>query len=241
MDKVITSVTPEDLASRVNSLQYIIYNMIDNTVKTTMIVRVVKVNGDRIDVQNVIQDLDNDGEPIDNFIIPSVRYLKWQYGKNCLDAVPEVGDVGLLLVSKQDTSGLVKNGKSIVQSGGIFNLGDGLYIGGLPGMNEPPTQFLQFRNDVIQLTGTGSITIKSTGDSGSIIVKAKTVNVDATDTTITSTNATVTATNTTLDSQNIKLGGASASKKIALDGDPVKSGATVVGNIVASSVTTSAL
>ena len=45
----------------------------------------------------------------------------------------------------------------------------------------------------------------------------------------------------TIDSANIKLGGDGASKKIALDGDPVKSGATVVGNIVASSATTSSL
>ena len=219
MTKVTTSLTAEDLASRVNSLQYIIYNMIDNTVKTIMIVKVVKVNGDRIDVENVIQDLSNDGEPIGNYIIPSVRYLKWQYGKNCLDAVPEIGDIGLLLVSKQDTSGLNKEGESIVQSDGIFNLGSGIYIGGLFGMNQDPTQFIHFEDNKIDITGTGTININ-----------APTVNVNT-------TTATIKATTSTIEATTVNLGG-EGGEAVARVGDSID---VVTGKITGGSSIVKAL
>lgn len=216
MDKVTTSLMPEDLYSKINSLQYIIHNIIDNTVKTIMIVKVVAVNGERIDVESVIQDLSNDGQPIGNFTIPSVRYLKWQYGGNCIDITPVVGDIGLLLVSKQDTSGLVKDGESVVQTGGIFNLGNGIYIGGLFGMNQEPTQFLHFEDNKVDITGTGEITIN-----------APKVSINTEEAVIDTTTATVNAT-------AVNLGG-EGGKAVARAGDNVVSGTTVIGQIQAGS------
>ena len=223
VQKLTTNLTANDLGSSLNMLRYIVNNRIKNMVNTMLVVRVVAVNGDKIDVQTVVQDLDNNGTPIDNYLIPNVHYMNWQYGTNKLICKPAVGDVGVLIISKQDLSGLVKDGDSIAQTTGSFNIGDGVYIGGFEGMNGEATQFIEFDENVVNITGTGTITIK-----------APTVNVDATD-------ATIKADNATIDSANIKLGGDGASKKIALDGDPVKSGATVVGNIVASSATTSSL
>ena len=198
MDRFSTSLSPMDMGSDLNALQYIIRGCNDNMVNTLLIVRVTGINGDRIDVQTVISDLDNKGKPIGTYLIPSVRYLKWQYGKNAVVGTPEVGDIGLLLVSKQDTSGLTKNGESICQTSAVFNVGDGIYLGGLNGLNENPTQFLEFGTDSVKLTGTGTITIEAptvevkatTADikattvnveaSGTSTVKGATVNVEAT-------------------------------------------------------------
>ena len=223
MVKYTTSLSAMDIGSDLNALQYIIRGCIDNMVNTLLVVRVTAVNGDKIDVQTVISDLDNDDSPIGTYSIPSVRYIKWQYGLNAIVGTPKVGDVGLLLVSKQDTSGLVKVGPSICQTKAVFNVGDGIYLGGLNGLNEAPTQFLEFGQDSVKLTGTGTITI----EAPTVNIKTTTASVEATSATITSTD--------------IKLGGSTATKKIALHGDQVKNGNTVVGTIVASSATTSAL
>lgn len=176
VDKFTTNLTAKDLGSTLNMLRYIINNRIRNMVNTMMIVKVVAVNGEKIDVQNVIQELDNNGTPIENYIIPSVRYINWQYGVNKIICKPVVGDVGILLVSKQDTSGLIKDGASIAQTTGVFNIGDGIYIGGLEGMNGEASQFIEFGEDSIKVTGTGTITI----EAPTVEVKATTAKVSAT-------------------------------------------------------------
>lgn len=144
-----------------------------------------------------------------------------QAGGNVIDLTPEVGDIGLLLVSKQDTSGLSKDSESVCQTQSVFNVGDGIYLGSIFGYNAEPTQYVKFENNKVTITGTSEI-----------VIEAPKVNVKAT------TSATITTSKAIIDSSNILLGGDTAAKKIALDGDPVKSGNTVVGNIVASSTTT---
>ena len=228
MDKLTTSLTPMDIGCKLNSLQYIIYNMIVDTVNTICVVKVLAVNGDKVDVIPVMKRLSNDNEPIDNTTVKSVMYLKLQAGGNLIDLVPEVGDIGLLLVSKQDTSGLSKDAESVCQTKSVFNLGDGIYLGSIFGYNAEPTQYVKFENNKVTVKGTTEIVI----DAPKVTVNAPTANVNA------STSATITTAKAVIDSTNILLGGDSATKKIALDGDPVKSGTTVVGNIVASSTTT---
>lgn len=186
MDKLKTNLSPTDIGSDLNALQYIIYGMIKNTVNTINVVKVIGVKENTIDVETVISDISNSNEPIGTFKIYNIRYIKWQYGQNSLIVKPKVGDIGLILVSKQDTSGLIKDGQSIVQTGGIFNLGDGIYLGGIEGLNQEPTQFIKFEDDNITFTGTGTININ-----------AKTVNVESETASIKSDTATVEATGTT--------------------------------------------
>jgi len=229
-DRLVTDLTPKDLGSSLNSLQCFVDKRIRNSVNTVIIVKVIAVNGSKIDVQTVLKDLGRNGTSISNYTIPDVRYLTWQYGKNAITCVPSVGDVGLLLISKQDTSGLVKDGESICQTRGIFNPGDGIYIGGLEGMNQNATQFIHFEDDKIDITGTGTININAKAAN----IQSETAVVEAT------TSATVKSAKTVLDCANINLGGENG-KAVALHGDQVKSGSTVVGTIVASSTTTKAV
>ena len=227
---LVTDLTSKDLGSDLNSLQFIINNRIRNYVNTIIIVKVIAVKEGKLDVQTVLKDLAKDGTAIDTYTIPDVRYLTWQYGQNAITCVPKVGDIGLLLVSKQDTSGLVKDGESLCQTRGVFNLGDGIYLGGLEGLNQVPTQFIHFEDDKIDITGTGTINI----NAPTVNISTQTAYVEAT------TSATVKSAKTILDCADINLGG-EGGKAGALHGDQVKSGNTVVGTVVASSTTTKAI
>lgn len=204
-----TSLKPKDMASGLNSMKYVIDRVVKGMVNTILIVRVSAVHDNTIDVKTVIKDLSDSGQLVDTYTIPSVKYIKWQFGKNVLKAKPEVGDIGLLLISKQDTSGLVKDGESVCQTNSCYNIGDGIYLGGLEGLNEEATQFIEFKQDEVNITGTGTVKIV-----------APTVNIEAT-----TANVNATA---------INLGG-QGGKAVARQGDNVVAGTTVIGQIQAGS------
>ena len=188
-----------------NALIFIIESVV-NKINTIDLVKVEKVNGDNtIDVIPIIRGANTNGEAIEQSTIYGIRYLRWQYGKNALKAIPEVGDIGLIAVCKKDISN-VENG--LVGSYRKFCPADGIYLGGIMGLNADPEQYIEF--------GSGGINITSP------------------------TNLTVNATNATINATEINLGG-SGGKKIALDGDSVVAGTTVIGTIQASSATTKSL
>lgn len=244
MTQIKQSYSAEDTLDDLNALMYIIRGQIENSVNTIDIVRVLNVNDDNtIDVIPVIKDINASREPIDEAPIYGVRYIRFQYGQNAITVAPKVNDVGLLLVCKKDISAY---DSGMVATKIKYNPTNGIYLGGLCGANQTPTQYIHFEDDKIDIVGTGVININ-----------APTVNVNATDTTITSTNttvsttsasvtadtvsvsattsATVTTAKAVIDCANINLGG-EGGKKIALDGDSV-----VRGKVVASSTTTSSL
>lgn len=205
--------TPSDLVDNLNALIYIINSEIKK-INTADLVRVIAVNEDNtIDVQPLLGSIRADGSMNETSPIYGIRYFQWQFGLNKIKAVPVVGDVGLIVCCKRDISN-VENGN--VGSFRQFSLADGIYIGGIEGLNQQATQSIEFGQDALKITGTGTITIE-----------APNVNVNAT------TSAIVT-------SPSIELGG-TGGKKIALDGDPVMAGQTVVGNVQASSTTTKSL
>lgn len=153
-----TSFQPKDFGSELNALRFLMTSCIYDNVNTMLVVRVVAVNEETIDVQTVIGDIDINGGNLDTYQIKGVRYIQWQYGKNAIKAVPEIGDIGILVISQQDLSG-IKSGQAVYDS--HYNIGDGVYIGGLYGMNQEPTQFVEFKNDELNITGTGTINISA--------------------------------------------------------------------------------
>lgn len=164
---LIQGYNPSDLVDDLNALVYIIKGQIYNRVNTVDIVKVVAVNEDNtVDVIPIIKDTNAAGEPIEEVPIYGLRYMRWQYGVNALKAKPAVGDIGLILVCKKDTSTLEAG---IVGSKTKYNTADGIYLGGLNGLNSEPTQFIEFEENKITIKGTGTIT-----------VEAQTANVNAT-------------------------------------------------------------
>lgn len=204
--------TPSDLVDEYNSLIYIINSEIKK-LNTADLVKVIAINERTIDVQPLLGSIRADGSMNETSPIYGVRYFQWQFGLNKIKAVPVVGDIGLLVCCKRDISN-VENGN--VGSFRQFSMADGIYIGGIEGLNQTPTQSIEFSENNLKITGTGTIT-----------VEAPNVNVNA------STSAVVT-------SPSVELGG-TGGKKVALDGDTVVAGDVVIGTIVATSTKTKAV
>lgn len=218
----------EALADDLSALTYIVNTLIDNRVNTVDIVRVVAVSIElgTVDVLPIIKNVNPDKEPIMEVPIYGIRYIRWQSGTNAIKIDPKIGDVGIILTCKKDISSV---SVGLVGNNSKYNPASSIYLGGIFGLNLPATQFVEFGENTINITGTGTITIE-----------APTVEVKTTTAKVTATTTDVTSTTTNITSETINLGG-EGGKKVALDGDVVKNGNTVVGNVVASSATTNAL
>lgn len=181
-----TSLKQKDVGDDLNALKYLIRKQVKNMVNTLLVVRVIAVNGERIDVETVMKDLADNGQLIDTYTITNVRYIRWQYGLNAIKASPKVGDIGLLLISQQDLSGMRKLGLCACQTVATYNVGSGIYIGGLPEMNNPATQSIEFSDDDITITGTGTVNLNTKGNititssEGNLTINATTATVNAT-------------------------------------------------------------
>ena len=152
--------TEDVLVDDMSALLYIIRTQIESRVNTIDIVKVINVNGDdTIDVIPVIKGIDNEKNPIDEVPIYGVPFIKWQFGSNAIKAKPVAGDIGLFLICKKDTSSI---SAGVVSNNSKFNTGNGIYLGGLNGFNSEPTQFIEFKDNEITITGTGTININAT-------------------------------------------------------------------------------
>ena len=206
MSELKMGLDPSSLIDNYNSLIYII-NSVVKKVNTVELVKVqtVDTSTNTLTVIPIVKDADAEGNGIDENPVFGVRYFEWQYGSNGIKATPAVGDIGLIVVCKKDRSAAETG---IVPTFRQYSLSDGVYIGGIKGLNQAPTQYIEFTDSGINVTTTKDMAINCN-------------------------KATIAAT-------EINLGGVGG-KRIALDGDPVKAGSTVVGNIQASSITTNSL
>ena len=216
------SANPTDYVDEYNGLIYIINSIISNRVRGAEIVQVIANNGDgTIDVLPVIKNVDANETAIEETPIFGVKYIEWQYGINGFQAEPAVGDVGLLIVCTKDTKNIRAG---IVGDLGTFELESGIYLGGLKGFNQPPTQFIKMDENGIEITTPKSLTVNATEN---VVVNGVDVNVNA------SGKANIVA-------SVINLGG-TGGKKVCLDGDEVMAGSTVIGTVKSSSQTTNSL
>lgn len=214
------------------ALQYIINTIINQKVNTCEVVRVVSVDSSEkeVSVIPIVKNVDANGEAIEESEIYGIKYIMWQYGKNALVAEPSIGDIGIIITSKRDIS---KIDAGIVDSRRKFNLADSIYIGGLCGFNQAPTQFIKFDENGIEITSPTALTVNA---------PIMTVNAETSATVMTS-EATVTATggvaisgsNVSITGSTVSIGSGSGEKAVALDGDKVYSGTTEIGIIKATS------
>jgi len=216
MNELKMGADPSDFLDNLNALHYII-NGIVNKVNTTELVKVVAVypEKNKIDVIPIVKNANAENNPIEESVVYGVRYIEWQYGLNGIMAVPEIGDIGLIVVCKKDISEVEKG---LVASFRKYCLADGIYLGGIKGLNQTPTQFIKFDNNGITITSPSSITINSENTS----VNTTNVNIVA------SGIATIT-------SPVINLGGEGGAA-VARVGDSVVNGKITTGSSIVKAV-----
>lgn len=231
MEQVKTNLGVDARLDSYEALIYIIRSVV-NGISTADIVKVTAVNtADKtIDVIPVVAEADAEGERIEPSHIFNVKYIEWQYGINAIQAVPAVGDIGLLVVCKKDISNI--NG-GLVDSYRRFNLADGVYFGGLCGFNQEPAQFIKFDENGITITSPTDVAVNA--PTASITTTGDTTITAGGNATITGNAIAITGSTVAISGSAVSLGSGSTPKAVALDGDPVYSGTKLVGNVQASS------
>lgn len=209
--------SPEVFINEYSGLVFLIESIV-NKVNTMEIVKVVEVDSanNKLTVIPVVKKASVENEAVPESNIYGVKYFGWQFGENAIKAVPEVGDIGVLVVSKRDISSI---NSGIVATNRKFCLADGIYIGGLCGFNKTPTQFIEFNSNGISVTTPTTLS-----------VSAKDVDIQATG------NVTVTATTkANVIAKEVILGSANGAAAVARVGDVVDlssgkitSGSTIV-------------
>lgn len=97
-----------------------------------------------VDVQPLVNMVDGQGQnATEHGTIHSIPYMRVAGGNNAVINDPQVGDIGILLVSDRDISGVVAaKGAATPGSGRRMDLSDSLYLGTVLGST--PQQYLQF-------------------------------------------------------------------------------------------------
>jgi len=151
-----------DYSSEYNELNFIIAQKIKQ-LETSTVVKVIKVKANNdyagyVDVQPLVQQSSNSGEPYDPPIMFNVPYMRLQGGSNAVIIDPVVGDIGIACFASRDIS-TVKNSRksSLPASERVYDVSDGLYIGGI--LNGTPTQFVKFTSSGITITTPGTVTV----------------------------------------------------------------------------------
>ena len=248
-----------------NKLSFIIRQTVLGLVDTCFVGIVKKVNDDNtVDVLPIVDGVDGNGNSIERSVVYNLPYLRYQGGLCKVDIIPEVGDIGLVCLTKDDSSSAIeKKQNTVPPSDKKFNKSNGIYVMSVASTCEEAKHSLTIRTDGITISttadisvscdgnatvnvgGNSSITVSGNADSNitgnSNITVGGDLGVTVTgDANVSCSNATLTASKVTVDSSEINLGG-SGGKKIALDGDSVVAGSVIVGTIQATSVTTKSL
>lgn len=145
-----------DDKSDFNSMAFIIEQML-GLVRTCTLVKVVAVDGvgadspvGFVDAQPLIMQMDGVGQTTAHGVVLNLPYFRLQGGTNAVVIDPQVGDIGLAVISDRDASA-VKAGKAEGPPGSYrrFSLADGIYIGGI--LNGTPDQYVAFTEAGIKL------------------------------------------------------------------------------------------
>lgn len=218
MSGLKSGANPSVFADNYNALIYIINNCIKK-VNTCELVRVTAVNTAEktLTVIPIVKNANAENDAIEESPIYGVRYFQWQYGTNGIIGTPVVGDIGMAIVCRKDIS---QAESGLIASFREYCLSDSIYVGGIFGLNPSPTQFIEFKDDGIDVTTPGKLTVNA---------KNATLNVEEA-TEVTTKIATITASQTvtvtatqsaTITAPSINLGGDDATAGVARIGDAV--------------------
>ncbi len=111
-----------------------------------------------VDILPLVNQLDGIGQKEEHRIIYKCPYFRLLGGGNAVILDPQVGDIGLACFADRDISSVVATQRqSNPGSYRMFDMSDGLYVGGLFG--ETPTQFVRFSTDGITVKSPTKVTV----------------------------------------------------------------------------------
>ncbi|KVN25640.1 oxidoreductase [Burkholderia pyrrocinia] len=111
-----------------------------------------------VDVVPLVNQLDGSDNAMPHGIIHNLPYFRLQGGANAVIIDPQVGDIGVAIVEDRDISSVKANrGPANPGSKRIFDMADGLYIGGF--LNGVPSQYVQFSAAGITVSSPTKVTI----------------------------------------------------------------------------------
>ena len=141
------------------------------------LVSVIANNGDNtIDVLPLVQQQDTAGNPIQNAVIYNIPISAVQAGSSAIKMQPKVGDFGIIAICDKDiTQAKIAKSQSAPPTKRNHSLSDAIYLFGIPLMNEPATQYIEFTEsngiNIVSPNGTHitgpvttSATITASGD-----------------------------------------------------------------------------
>lgn len=155
--------------SEYNALNFMVVNTIRRMVNTAEVVQVMGVEAGGsgatsgyVDVRPLVCQTDNENNVIPPTTFYHLPYSRVQGGKAALVIDPIVGDIGIAIFTKRDSSNVVPGTDEPVQPGSfrVYSQADGFYIGGF--LNQTPDTFLELdQNGNAVLTAPTRVTVNT--------------------------------------------------------------------------------
>ena len=123
------------------------------------LVRIVAVNGDTVDVEPLVHQIDGAGVAVPHGTIHNLPFFTLRAGPAAIRAVPVVGDIGMASFCHSDTSSVrATKDAAPPPSRRRFDWADGLYLGGFLGPTA--TTWIDVQDGQVEVKAT---TVKLTG------------------------------------------------------------------------------
>lgn len=160
---------PNDAGDDFNKISFLVRQRIA-LLDTMKLVKVVAVHADgevaaagTVDVQPLVSLIDGGGNVTAQGNVNGIPWSRAQGGKNAVICDPQVDDIGYVVVSDRDISG-VKTAKKPSPPGSRrqFNIADSIYAGGC--LNVAPEQYLVFTATGVRLVDKSGNSVAMTPD-----------------------------------------------------------------------------
>ncbi|WP_244126208.1 oxidoreductase [Burkholderia gladioli] len=113
-----------------------------------------------VDVQPLVNQLDGSDQAVPHGTIYHLPFFRLQGGANAVIIDPQVGDIGVAIIEDRDISSAKANrGFANPGSKRIFDMADGLYVGGF--LNGAPQQYVRFSAVGIEVVSPTKVTLSA--------------------------------------------------------------------------------
>lgn len=162
-----------DTTSEFNRIDFVIRSIMAQQATTTLVI-VRAIDGDTVDVQPMVAQVDGAGNAVEHGIIHGLPVWRLQGGNSAVIVEPAVGDIGLAVFASTDISN-VKRAKEPTTPGSFrrFDWADGIYLGGL--LNAAPSQSLRMDAEGVTITAAPGLPVTFNADS--VVINADTVSM----------------------------------------------------------------